>query len=154
MFENEWMEIELPLPTKKPIDTVPNFLRESPEILPIVDHVYKQMYLDIDNGQKSDRKEWGHMKYHRIMRPHCAYEIIVQWITASGPIVSDVIFQLFRKAFTSTFQLVPIPAIPLPELNMEKTDPLRGPIFIPLNFSCLLNCVTETFKGMYSNATP
>jgi hypothetical protein len=45
--------------------------------------------------------------------------------------------------------LVAIPADPMAEPFIEKSDPLRGPIFVPLNVDCLMqnrNHLFEEFK--------
>uniref|UniRef100_A0A182MHG8 DEPDC5 C-terminal domain-containing protein n=1 Tax=Anopheles culicifacies TaxID=139723 RepID=A0A182MHG8_9DIPT len=153
-FENEWMEVEIRHPDlTRPVDPhdrgVPTFLRDS------IDHqdeedglLYKQTHLEIDVGSKSDRTEWGHARYHQRMIPGHAYEIVVQWITASGPIVYDLIYGWCRKAQPCGFQLVTIPADPLAEPFTEKSDPLRGPIFIPLDIDCLKqhsSCLFQEF---------
>ncbi|XP_055607436.1 GATOR complex protein Iml1 isoform X1 [Uranotaenia lowii] len=143
-FENEWMEVAMQLPEfVRPIDPidvgVPAFLRETIDFGEefFDGSLYKQTHLDIDTNNKSDRTEWGHARYHQKMIPGHAYEIVVQWITASGPIVSDLISGWSRRAQSCGFQLVSIPADPLAEPFTEKSDPLRGPIFIPLDIECL-----------------
>ncbi|GAB0089616.1 GATOR complex protein Iml1 [Sergentomyia squamirostris] len=142
-FENEWMEVEVVTPEMKLVSVhphevnVPEFLRESIGSVFSEAPLYKQSHLEIDINQKSDRIEWGHARYHRIMIPGHAFEIVAQWVTASGPIVYDLIYGWSRKAAQCGFQLVAIPADPLAEPFTEKSDPLRGPIFIPLDTDCL-----------------
>nr|XP_040227207.2 GATOR complex protein Iml1 isoform X3 [Anopheles coluzzii] len=156
-FENEWMEVEIRHPDlTRPVDPhdrgVPTFLRES-IARPDEDDddgqlLYKQTHLEIDVGSKSDRTEWGHARYHQRMVPGHAYEIVVQWITASGPIVYDLIYGWCRKAQPCGFQLVTFPADPLAEPFTEKSDPLRGPIFVPLDIDCLKqhrSCLFQEF---------
>lgn len=50
-----------------------------------------------------------------------------------------------RKAQTGGFQLIPLPADPFALPYTLKSDPLRGPVFVPLNLECLLtegkNCL-------------
>lgn len=138
-FENEWMEVELRpdcVPNAAEVN-VPRFLHDSVEINFLDGSVYKQLHLEIDPAQKSDRVEWGHLRYHTTMTPGYAFELVVQWLTASGPIVYDLIYGWSRKAQQCGFQLMAIPADLLAEPFTEKSDPLRGPIFIPLNTSCL-----------------
>ncbi|XP_032596837.1 GATOR complex protein Iml1 isoform X4 [Drosophila grimshawi] len=141
-FVNEWLEIELqgcgflwhdePAPTK-----VPNFLRDTPAPQSWTEYcmnkrVCRKSHLEIDVNQKSDRMEWGHVKHHTVMQPGFAFELVVEWVTSSGPIVSDLISGWMRKANQCGFQLVSVPADPMAEPFTEKSDPLRGPIFIPL----------------------
>lgn len=116
---------------------VPQFLRETVDVGLHDGPIYKQAHLEIDANQKSDRIEWGHVRYHRQMRAGHAFEFVPQWLTASGPIVYDLIYVWMRKAQQCGFQLVPIPADPLAEPFTDKSDPLRGPIFVPLNVHCL-----------------
>lgn len=158
-FQNEWMEVEIPLeyiintqtaqtPTEKTqIEIeVPSFLKEEVERKNLDGKLYRQSHLEIDLSSKSDRVEWGHARYHRNMIPGNAFEITVQWITASGPIVYDLIYGWSRKAQQCGYQLMPIPADPLAEPFVEKSDPLRGPIFVPLNTDCLLQNRLHLFE--------
>lgn len=146
-FENEWMEVEIQyghyfeMNTPKP-NLIPNFLRETPlrdnYWYSVNRQMYRSTHLEIDVTRKSERMEWGHAKYHSVMVPNTAFEIVVDWVTASGPAVSDLINGWSRKAIQCNFQLQPIPADPLAEPFTEKSDPLRGPIFIPLDTNCLI----------------
>ncbi|XP_034484120.1 GATOR complex protein Iml1 isoform X2 [Drosophila innubila] len=141
-FVNEWLEIEFqgcsflwhdePTPSH-----VPNFLRDTTAPQSWTDYcknkrVYRQSHLEIDVNQKSDRMEWGHVKHHTVMQPGFAFELVVEWVTSSGPIVSDLISGWMRKANHCNYQLVSVPADPMAEPFTKKSDPLRGPIFIPL----------------------
>ncbi|EDW68837.2 GATOR complex protein Iml1 isoform X3 [Drosophila virilis] len=151
-FVNEWLEIELqgcsflwhdePAPTN-----VPNFLRETPAPQSWREYckskrVCRKSHLEIDVNQKSDRMEWGHVKHHTVMQPGFAFELVVEWVTSSGPIVSDLISGWMRKANHCGYQLVSVPADPMAEPFTEKSDPLRGPIFIPLCVTFLPNGAT------------
>lgn len=52
-----------------------------------------------------------------------------------------LIYQVYnwaRKAQTGGFQLIPLPADPFALPYTLKSDPLRGPVFVPLNLECLL----------------
>lgn len=51
-----------------------------------------------------------------------------------------------RKANQCNYQLVPVPADPMAEPFTEKSDPLRGPIFIPLA-THHINKNTNLFEG-------
>lgn len=50
-----------------------------------------------------------------------------------------------RKAQQCNMQLIPIPNDPF--ALSSKSDPLRGPIFIPLNFECLEGNRSYLFEG-------
>ncbi|XP_017059638.1 GATOR complex protein Iml1 isoform X6 [Drosophila ficusphila] len=147
-FVNEWLEIEFQgcnfLWHDEPVTTsVPNFLRDSPAPQSWTEtcsnkRVYRQSHLEIDVNQKSDRMEWGHVKHHTVLQPGFAFEIVVEWVTSSGPIVADLIGGWMRKANQFNF-LVSVPADPMAEPFTKKSDPLRGPIFIPLCTTFLPN---------------
>lgn len=53
--------------------------------------MYKQVHLEIDVNGKSDRIEWGHCRYQSYYRPDRAFELVVQWMAASGTIVADLV---------------------------------------------------------------
>lgn len=55
------------------------------------ERVCRKSHLEIDVNQKSDRMEWGHVKHHTVMQPGFAFELVVEWVTSSGPIVSDLV---------------------------------------------------------------
>ncbi|XP_077296964.1 GATOR complex protein Iml1 isoform X2 [Arctopsyche grandis] len=116
--------------------------------------LYKNTHLDIDVNSKSDRIEWGHARYQSSWRPYTAYEMCIQWLTASGNIVADLIFGWARKAQGCSLQMVPIPADPLALPFTLKSDPLRGPIYIPLNEEPLLRDKAALFEGFPEETWP
>ncbi|XP_034840644.1 GATOR complex protein Iml1 isoform X4 [Maniola hyperantus] len=171
-FENEWMEVEVlgprspllpPEATSGAIDISgsspvtnesgipaflcdnidPNYMQLESDDMPL----YKNTHLDIDVNNKSDRIEWGHARYQATFRPDQAYEMCIQWAVASGNIVAELIIGWFRKAQTCRLQMVPIPADPLALPFTEKSDPLRGPIYVPLNEEPLLRGKSALFEG-------
>ncbi|XP_032513466.1 GATOR complex protein Iml1 isoform X2 [Danaus plexippus] len=171
-FENEWMEVEV-LGPRSPLQTTetssraidisgtspvtddsgmpaflcdnidPNYMQLGSDDMPL----YKNTHLDIDVNNKSDRIEWGHARYQATFRPDQAYEMCIQWAIASGNIVAELIFGWARKAQSCRLQMVPIPADPLALPFTEKSDPLRGPIYVPLNEEPLLRGKTSLFEG-------
>ncbi|XP_045519612.1 GATOR complex protein Iml1 isoform X2 [Pieris brassicae] len=178
-FENEWMEVEVLGPRSPILRTESNtgaidISGSSPVIddsgIPafLCDHIdpnymqlgnddmplYKNTHLDIDVNNKSDRIEWGHARYQATFRPDQAYEMCIQWAVASGNIVSDLIFGWARKAQSCRLQMVPIPADPLALPFTEKSDPLRGPIYVPLNEEPLLRGKTALFQGFSEEEWP
>lgn len=118
--------------------------------------------MNIDAG-KSDRPEWGQALYHSYFQPGTAFELDVEWVVATGNIVAgkleshrcsrllETMNQMFRltrcsvsfttemvlnwarKATSFGLQLVPIPCEPYALPGSPNSDPLRGPIFIPLD---------------------
>lgn len=56
--------------------------------------MYKHTHLDIDilnNITKSDRIEWGHLRYQSVFKADHSYELVVQWVASSGSIVADLV---------------------------------------------------------------
>ncbi|EFN87095.1 DEP domain-containing protein 5 [Harpegnathos saltator] len=167
-FENEWVEVEMrppkgwcepasptTLPTmSSPItisscdaideSNVPPFLRDNIDLTESMDDkswtvpLYKHTHLDIDINNKSDRIEWGHLRYQSIYKVDHSYELVVQWVASSGSIAADLIFVWQRKAQICGIQMVPVPSDLLALPFTLKSDPLRGPIFIPLDTECLM----------------
>ncbi|XP_023248149.1 GATOR complex protein DEPDC5 [Copidosoma floridanum] len=136
--------ISIPSCDSKDESDVPVFLRKNLDTVEVSDErdwmgqMYRQTYLDIDINNKSDRIEWGHLKYQSVYKPDNAYELVVQWVAASGNIVADLIFTWQRKAQLCGIQMIPIPSDLLALPFTAKSDTLRGPIFIPLNTECLM----------------
>ncbi|KAK9687602.1 Vacuolar membrane-associated protein Iml1 [Popillia japonica] len=155
-FQNDWMEVEVKEPLNcststspsvpnnantDPEEGVPHFLRDEINPYSQVDEfsesTFRRMLFDIDSTNKSDRVEWGHVRYQTTFRPDQAYELVVEWLVASGSIVSELLHQWARKVQAYGLQMVPIPNDPLALPYSDKSDPLRGPIFVPLNIDCL-----------------
>ncbi|KYN45026.1 DEP domain-containing protein 5, partial [Trachymyrmex septentrionalis] len=172
-FENEWVEIEMrpskgwceptssttvstvsTIPSCDTIDesNVPSFLRDDIDLTESMDDrnwtvpLYKHTHLDIDINNKSDRIEWGHLRYQSIYKVDNSYELVVQWVASSGSIVADLIFVWQRKAQMCGIQMVPIPSDLLALPYTLKSDPLRGPIFIPLDTECLMTNKRHLFE--------
>ncbi|KZC10817.1 DEP domain-containing protein 5 [Dufourea novaeangliae] len=175
-FENEWVEVEITAPKgwceptspgtfptmSSPItipscDTVdesnvPSFLKDDLDLIDSIDDKerrappYKHTHLDIDLNNRSDRIEWGHLRYQSIYKVDHSYELVVQWVASSGSIVADLIFVWQRKAQMCGIQMVPIPSDLLALPFTLKSDPLRGPIFIPLNTERLTTNKQQLFE--------
>ncbi|XP_068246692.1 GATOR complex protein Iml1 isoform X2 [Palaemon carinicauda] len=152
-YRNEWHEVEVePLnekPSAAPSQTprsvsppvsCPTFLH--PE-LPLQNlrkghfNLYRTGQLDLDCNCRSDRSEWGHIKHHSYFNPLQSFEIIVQWLCATGTIVTDLMVTWQRKAQACGLHLFPVPTDPFALPYSYNSDPLRGPILIPLNVDCL-----------------
>ncbi|XP_067132327.1 GATOR complex protein Iml1 isoform X2 [Centruroides vittatus] len=153
MFQKEWLEVEL-LPIKHPSDseTGVNWSLNSD-----IDNTYelsdgesrlqlKNTNIDIDVSKKSERVEWGHAKYHSIFQPAEAFEITIEWMVATGNLLAELVQGWARKASASNLQLVPIPSDPFALPFSTKSDPLRGPIFVPLNLECLPEAEVRLLK--------
>ncbi|XP_017880905.1 GATOR complex protein DEPDC5 isoform X6 [Ceratina calcarata] len=163
-FENEWVEVEIKAPkgwceptspasfppitnpitilNNETVDesNVPSFLRDDLIALDSAEcqvPPYKHTHLDIDINNRSDRIEWGHLRYQSVYKVDHSYELVMQWVASSGSIVAELIFVWQRKAQMFGIQMVPIPSDLLALPFTLKSDPLRGPIFITLNMECL-----------------
>lgn len=99
----------IPIPACETIDesNIPVFLRDDIEVTDILFNKelrtssppYKHTHLDIDLNNKSDRIEWGHLRYQSMYRANHAYELVVQWVASSGSIVADLVFYFYLKSF-------------------------------------------------------
>ncbi|ELT94063.1 hypothetical protein CAPTEDRAFT_139536 [Capitella teleta] len=99
--------------------------------------IHKTVNVDVDPNSKSDRDEWGIAHYHAHYTPTAAFELVIQWLVATGCILGDLVSSWARKATTAGFHLLPIPGDPFALPFTPSSDPLRGPIFVPLNIECL-----------------
>uniref|UniRef100_A0A1B6F1V2 DEP domain-containing protein n=1 Tax=Cuerna arida TaxID=1464854 RepID=A0A1B6F1V2_9HEMI len=150
-FESEWLEVEMKPPTAPP--AVPLFLSDS---LPTqcrgsAGPHYRHTHLEIDAQTKSDRVEWAHCRYQSVYRPDHAYELVVQWVAASGTIVNELISGWARKAQSNGLLMIPIPPDPfaLPcsiKSEVVRGDPLRGPVFVPLDTESLMGTKSYLFE--------
>ncbi|XP_024945563.1 GATOR complex protein DEPDC5 isoform X2 [Cephus cinctus] len=180
-FENEWVEVEMRAPkgwcepsapvtsstisspisiptTCETIDesNVPPFLRDDLDQAYFDEKdwkvpAYKHKHLDIDISSNNDRVEWGHLRYQSTFKADHSYELVVQWVAASGSIVADLIFLWQRKAQVCGIQMVPIPSDLLALPFTLKSDPLRGPIFIPLDTECLMTNKRYLFEEFHKD---
>lgn len=57
------------------------------------------------------------------------------------------VFGWARKAQTCGLQMVPVPADPFALPYSLKSDPLRGPVFVPLETECLMGSKSYLFEG-------
>ena len=96
---------------------------------------YKTCNLDMDIGNKSNRLEWGHLRYQSVFYPDATLEMIFQWVVCTGPLVADLVQNWLRKAQNCGINLVPMLCDPFALPLSHKADPLRAPIFVPLNLS-------------------
>ncbi|XP_052240462.1 GATOR complex protein Iml1-like isoform X2 [Dreissena polymorpha] len=99
--------------------------------------LHKYVNVDVDPQCKSDRPEWATARYHAYYSPLCAFELQVQWMVATGQILGDLIYNWARKAASCGFHLLPVPCDPFALPSAIDSDPLRGPIFIPLKVAAI-----------------
>ncbi|XP_037282143.2 GATOR complex protein Iml1 isoform X4 [Rhipicephalus microplus] len=143
-YQHEWMEVEL-LPQDEHTRSAGEL--ESTEIDIGKRLQFRNVNVDIDVGGRSDRPEWGQAQYHTIFQPGEAFEIIVEWMVATGYIIADLVLGWARKANSQGLQLVPIPSDPFVLPESPKSDPLRGAIFVPLQIGVLDNPASQLLRG-------
>ncbi|KAK8788496.1 hypothetical protein V5799_021714 [Amblyomma americanum] len=143
-YQHEWIEVEL-LPQNENSGN-PGDL-DSAEIDIGKKLEFRNVNVDIDVCGRSDRPEWGQAQYHSIFQPGEAFEIIVEWMVATGYIIADLVLGWARKANTQGLQLVPIPSDPFVLPESPKSDPLRGAIFVPLHINVLDNPASQLLRG-------
>ncbi|KAH7955786.1 hypothetical protein HPB52_003879 [Rhipicephalus sanguineus] len=143
-YQHEWIEVEL-LPQNEHTGSASEL--ESAEIDIGKRLQFRNVNVDIDVGGRSDRPEWGQAQYHTIFQPGEAFEIIVEWMVATGYIIADLVLGWARKANSQGLQLVPIPSDPFVLPESPKSDPLRGAIFMPLHIGVLDNPASQLLRG-------
>lgn len=52
---------------------------------------FKCCNVQIDNGIKSGRQEWGQLRYQNIYRPYEAFELVVEWMVATGNKAAELV---------------------------------------------------------------
>ncbi|CAF1152502.1 unnamed protein product [Rotaria sordida] len=108
--------------------------------------------VDVDQKHISDRREWAAAQHHAYYNPHCLFELEIRWLVVTSCILGDLITNWSQRTGTMlgsnqvAFHLVPIPCDPFAEF-----DPLRGPIYIKLNSSCLRDKLADLPGNDQSN---
>ncbi|CAL1272426.1 unnamed protein product [Larinioides sclopetarius] len=150
LFEREWMEVELS-PSFSDLPTVESYNFPSDEDIWSTPYLstnklkFKSCNIQIDQGTKSGRQEWGQLRYMNIYRPYETFELVVEWMVATGNKAAELVQSWARKSNQYGLQLVPIPSDPFALPFSNDSDPLRGPIFIPLDLSCLMETSVQAF---------
>ena len=67
----------------------------------IKDFTFKNTILDLDDGSKNGRVEWVNIKYHSVYDPEQAFEMIIEWMVATGNSIAEIVMGWSRKT-TST----------------------------------------------------
>ncbi|CAM4745809.1 unnamed protein product [Rotaria magnacalcarata] len=116
-----------------------------PEDEPLTSNILKRICnVDVDQKHVSDRREWAKAQYPSYYNPHCLFELEIRWLVASSCILGDLITNWSQRTGTMlgsnqvAFHLVPVPCDPFSEL-----DPLRGPIYIKMDTTCLQDQVVH-----------
>lgn len=125
-------------------------------------HVFSR--LDCSEIAHGNREEWLHLKHSPNYCPYTAFELEFQSVNCSGATLSDLIGAWHRKSlpvskkelepedWLDTVHIVPIPCDPFALPYTENSDPLRGPIFVPLNIFSLCDKQQPLFSE-YDSST-
>ena len=117
-FKNDWVEVEFSGDSSDDFDSKYEFLQESltkfaakqrkREAL-AAKSFYKSVTLNVDTSSRSDRKEWGHIKYQHYYDTTEAFEIALQWSVATGKKFSSCFIPLRSNfsRFLSTLLYAP-----------------------------------------------
>ncbi|XP_070572864.1 GATOR1 complex protein DEPDC5-like isoform X2 [Ptychodera flava] len=97
----------------------------------------KDVLLDVDINNKSNRVEWCHVCYYGMYKTDSAFQLEVQWLVATGCLVMDMVQSWARKAGGCGFHLIPATIDPFGH-NALFWDPLRCPLFIQLQCDHIL----------------
>ncbi len=57
---------------------------------------YKEVKVDVDANNVSDRDEWGTARYHSNYDPCAAFELEIQWLVATGAILGQLVCTLLK----------------------------------------------------------
>ncbi|CAL8069644.1 unnamed protein product [Calicophoron daubneyi] len=103
----------------------------------------KSCICDLEGSTVDDRAEWAHFVYDANYHPHCAFTLELQWLVASGAKLSDLVTQWRHRATNSNFHFFPVPCFPFGHSSTVRSDadPLRAPLFIPINVQSLVRLV-------------
>ena len=93
--------------------------------------------MDCSGARHSDRKEWWHLRYQQEYEPDSSFDIALQWSVATGALIADMIVSWIRKAQQNGLSLMPVADDPFALPIRPNSDPVRGPIFIQMDTSCL-----------------
>ena len=86
--------------------------------------------------------------------PRSAFELTLQWSVSTGSIISDLIYGWVRKSQQCGFSLIPIPHDPSALPVTKNSDPVRCPIFVPLDTDCLLQDRAYLFQDFPESRLP
>uniref|UniRef100_T1J2N4 DEP domain-containing protein n=1 Tax=Strigamia maritima TaxID=126957 RepID=T1J2N4_STRMM len=145
-FQNEWLEVGVKTnfncSTPNPISRRHSMISTMGASLlkknsTFKKSIYKECNIGIDTNEKKMRNEWCHLRYHKDFTPGAAFEITINWMVATSSMLIELLQNWMRKANTLYFQMTPVPNDPFALPFSLKSDPLRGPIFIPMNMEFL-----------------
>jgi len=137
-FQADWIEVELDYHRlERDEEDELQFLQvDLPDSSASGTGGFRSSTLDPDLSKKSERPEWGQSKYQARYRPDQAFEFLLKWSVATGAVIGELIRTWTSRAQTNQLSIIPIPGDPF-ALPSQSSDPIRGPIFVPLKIECL-----------------
>lgn len=112
------------------------------------DAILKLVNVDVDPQRKSNRVEWASAVYRSHYHPLCSFELEIQWEIATGQLLSELVSYWAKASNKFNYHIVPAPIDPFAMPIVENSDPLRGPIYVKLNISCLLQNESSLFENI------
>ncbi|RWS29249.1 DEP domain-containing protein 5-like protein [Leptotrombidium deliense] len=144
-FRKEWFEVEL-ISKNNYLNEIDCDVEETDIISgKTTEFNYNDAILEFEVSSRCDRPEWVHVKYSSVYDPRQAFELTLEWMVATGNQIADAVQTWARKA-SPALHLVPIPSDPFALPFSGKSDPLRGPIFVPLNLQTLPSLALSYFS--------
>eukprot|EP00057_Strongylocentrotus_purpuratus_P028669 XP_011683143.1 PREDICTED: DEP domain-containing protein 5 [Strongylocentrotus purpuratus] len=105
----------------------------------------RNVMLEIDCN-KTDRVEWCHVTYDGQYSVDRAFDLQVEWLVCTPSLLNEMLQGWSRKANTFGYHLVPAPTDPFHQ-HPEFANPLRCPLFIPLDIQSLKDDVNRRHIG-------
>nr|XP_046911895.1 LOW QUALITY PROTEIN: GATOR complex protein Iml1-like [Dermatophagoides farinae] len=137
-FERAWMEVGIVQQhNPKELENTATVTAYEDELISnqAPEFTFKNFQVELDS--KTDRVEWVNVKYHSLYDPEQAFEMIMEWMVATGNAIPEKVSTWSRTKGTN-LHIVPIPWDPFALPFSNRSDPLRGPVYISLNIDCLL----------------
>lgn len=107
----------------------------------------KLVNVDVDPNHKSNRVEWASAVYRSHYHQLCAFELEIQWEMATGQLLAELMNSWTKLANRFNYHIVAAPIDPFAMPIDKNSDPLRGPIFVKLNFQCLIQNERVLFEN-------
>ncbi|CAH8851111.1 unnamed protein product [Trichobilharzia szidati] len=115
-----------------------------------IDQILRKSCLcDMDEPDDDGRVEWAHCVYDANYHPTCAFSIELQWLVVTGGRMAELVALWHQKAGAANLHFFPVPCFPFNQSDndfLSDKDPLRKPIFLPIN----INVLIETVETIYS----
>ncbi|CAH8559573.1 unnamed protein product [Heterobilharzia americana] len=119
-----------------------------------IDQILRKSCLcDMDEPDIDGRVEWAHCVYDANYHPTCAFSIELQWLVVTGGRMAELVSLWHQKACTANLHFFPVPCYPFNQSkdDLSDKDPLRKPIFVPVNISVLIDTARIFYEQSSAN---